>query len=719
MNTVFLQGPPLPASGLVRDGFDYWVDAAQRSVLFMDVLRKRGNIYLEHQRKGQPPVLTFEYKVIFDGRTLERPVNHDLVRIIPKSGISIDQDKRPIVVIDPRAGHGPGIGGSKQDSEIGVAVKEGHPVYFVVFYPEPCPGQTLSDVQQAEIRFVEEVKNRHPRAEEPAVIGNCQAGWAVALLSASRPDVTGPLVVNGSPFSYWSGVDGENPMRYKGGLLGGIWLASLFSDLGNGKFDGANLVANFEDLNPANTYWTKQYNVWANVDKEEERYLNFEKWWNGYFFMTSEEIRFIVSNLFVGNKLEQGTLELNEGEKIDLKKLEDPMVVFASKGDNITPPQQALNWIAKVYGTADEIKRYGQVIIYRVHDSVGHLGIFVSGSVAKKEHKEIIGSIDMIDYLPPGLYEMVIEEKGKKYGVTDYKVRFEERDISDILAMDDGQENEEEFPTVAAVSEINDKFYHTALSPWVRTLTTEYSAEIMRQLHHLRVSRYAFSDLNPLILPFKPLGPIIKKHRRPVSPDNTFLKMEKCFSDSIAATLDYYRDMRDDTSEFFFKFIYGSPWTKMVLSKPGEKEPTPEEVQEDIKEREEREEREKADERKRWLSRMEEGGFPEGIVRIMVAMADANHIFDENQLIVAEKIVKVNKRLRKLDPGDFKRMVKEQSRMLDIDEERAINALPKLLPTPDDRIEAFEIANSIATADLDLVSEEEALLERIKGVLDA
>lgn len=146
---------------------------------------------------------------------------------------------RPIVVIDPRAGHGPGIGGSKLNSQIGVALDYGHPVYFITFSTEPEPGQTISSVHKAEIRFLEEVVKRHPDAPKPAVIGNCQAGWATALIGADRPDLTGPMVFNGSPISYWGGVEGTHPMRYKGGLTGGLWLTSFMSDLGNDKFDGA------------------------------------------------------------------------------------------------------------------------------------------------------------------------------------------------------------------------------------------------------------------------------------------------------------------------------------------------------------------------------------------------------------------------------------------------------------------------------------------------
>ena len=46
----------------------------------------------------------------------------------------------------------------------------------------------------------------------------------------------------------WTGVHGKNPMRYTGGLLGGSWLTALTGDMGNGHFDGAWLVSNFENL---------------------------------------------------------------------------------------------------------------------------------------------------------------------------------------------------------------------------------------------------------------------------------------------------------------------------------------------------------------------------------------------------------------------------------------------------------------------------------------
>jgi poly(3-hydroxyalkanoate) synthetase/uncharacterized tellurite resistance protein B-like protein len=704
---------PLYGIDWFREGLDYWVDSCQRSVLFMDVLRKRGNNYLDHIAKGQPPVLSFDYEIVLDGREFEeRPVNYAVVRIIPGEGIVIDQKKRPVLIIDPRAGHGPGIGGFKDDSEVGVSLRQGYPVYLVIFFPEPVPGQVLADVQKAEVKFIQAVQKLHPDSEEPSVIGNCQGGWASMLIGADRPDVTGPIVIAGSPVSYWGGTEGSNPMRYKGGLTGGVWLTSLWSDLGNGKFDGANLVSGFEDLNPANTLWSKQYNVYSKVDTEEDRFLEFEKWWGGFYFMTSEEIHFIVNNLFVGNKLESGDLELEEGHKIDLGNLEDPVVVFASKGDNIPPPQQALNWIAKVYGSVENIKRLQQVLVYRVHDTIGHLGIFVSGSVAKKEHQEIIGSLDQIEYLPPGLYEMMIEP-GKSGEKDDFIVRFEERTIDDILAMDDGLEDEESFPLVAAVSEANDEFYRTYLRPLVRSAVTEQSAELIRQLNSMRVQRYAISDMNPMIRPVGDLAPMVKDNRKPVPEDNIFLAMEQTFSKNVVNALNIYRDMRDQQSEFMFKQIYTSPWLKMMYPEP-DVEGTSEEEQERIAQELRASIQEDSD---RWMEAMEVGGFPEGVFRIMLAVAGADQSLDKSEFEIVKDTAKSHKRLQGLSNDELKKIGKEQSRILQTDEGRAIEALAKLLPTPKERKEALEVAEKVIMADGIRADEETALMDRIKAVL--
>ena len=336
-----LVSKPMSPWDIWTDWSRYAVDFAQRSTLFWDAIRARGNQYVEHNRQGMPPVLHFDYEVVLDARTFDRPVNYAMLRIVPPQGVTVDPKRRPYVIIDPRAGHGPGIGGFKDDSQVGVALREGHPVYFVMFYPQPEPGQTLLDVTEAERKFVHRVRELHPDSPKPVIVGNCQGGWAAMMLAAADPDEMGPIVINGAPMSYWGGASGEeqaeNPMRYAGGALGGTWLASLTADLGNGVFDGAHLVQNFENLHPSNTFWDKYYNLFANVDTETPRFLEFERWWGGFFLLNREEIEWITQELFVGNDLWSGKMKSKTGELLDLKRIKSPIILFASMGDNITP----------------------------------------------------------------------------------------------------------------------------------------------------------------------------------------------------------------------------------------------------------------------------------------------------------------------------------------------------------------------------------------------
>lgn len=711
----------------------YGLDTTQRTVLLMDVIRKRGNNYLKHLRNGQPPVLAFDYEMVLDGRTLDRPANFALVRILDRrrTGMSdrrrtprgtdrrhkarigedaADAVRRPIVIIDPRAGHGPGIGGSKRDSQIGMALDAGHPVYFMIFFTDPMPEQTLADVRNAQIRFLEEVQRRHSDAPKPAVIGNCRGGWAAALIGAERPDLVGPMVFNGSPLSYWGGVAGINPMRYSGGLVGGVWLNSLLSDLGNGKFDGAHLVANFENLNPANTLWQKQYHLYANVDTEEKRFLDFEKWWGGFYFMTANEIHTIVDGLFVGNKLERGEFVLEDGSEVDLKRNDNPVVVFASFGDNITPPQQAFNWIVKTYGTVEEIKRRGQVIVGIGHSKIGHLGIFVSAKIARKEHKEIIASFDMLNHLPPGLYEMKIKEDPEDPG--EYLVSYTEKTMDDILALDDGLDDEQAFYPVMAISNANDTLYRMFVAPWVRLAANDVTAGILKQLHPLRLQRYLFSDLNPWMIPINMWASMIKKDDRRcrIRENNGFRKMETHSANALFYALDAYRHMRDLASEQWFKAIYETPWMRFFHPFVSTRElKAAEQHLEELRRRD-------AD---KWRKFMAVGGFPEAMIRIFFAVAFADQKIHRHGYELMGRMIQDSRRFRGIRSAELQRIVRTQARILQTDTDAAIEALPGLLPSRKDRKEAATmLEKGIEMLGRELKPQEQVVASRIAEILN-
>jgi hypothetical protein len=428
-------------------------------------------------------------------------------------------------------------------------------------------------------------------------------------------------------------------------------------------------------------------------------------------------MQYIADELFVGNKLSTAQLSFSNGTRIDLRHIRSPIVVFCSKADNITPPQQALDWILDLYDSIDDIRAHGQTIVYAVHESIGHLGIFVSGSVAKKEHDEFASNIDLIDSLPPGLYEVVMTAKdsaapGADLIAGNYLVRFEARTLDDIRALGvNSREDDREFAAAARVSDINLGLYRTFVRPWVRLWANEGVAEWMRRFHPLRMQYEIFSNANPFLNAVLSNERLLGSRQR-VSKDNIFWQAQEQFSDGVTSALDTFRDLRDNMVEAWFHAVYGSPLLQALvglsasdespLRKPGDDATHHALVLQKIEE---------------LKRRIPDGGPREALIRALlyVRMPDA---------AVDERGFNLLRQMREdagkgLDLAAFKRVVREQFLMLLLDERRAVSAIPAMLATNSDlaartkpkfdrMIELFGVHSKAARARL---AEVEALLE--------
>lgn len=669
---------------LMQEAAEYATDAWQRSVLYADISRQRGNQYRAHMQEAIPNVLSFPAEIILSGLDLTNPVNYGLVRILPSADQPTDDSKRPFIIVDPRAGHGPGIGGFKPDSEIGAALQAGHPCYFIGFLPEPVPGQTLEHVLAAQAEFVRVVHERHTESEgKPAVIANCQAGWQTLMTAALWPELFGPLILAGSPVSYWAG---DMPMRYAGGLLGGSWLTALSSDIGHGHFDGAWLVQNFENLNPANTLWTKQYNVYAKADTEGPRYLEFEKYWGGHVYLEDKEIQFIVDNLFIGNKLSSGELTLSDGRNIDLRNIRSPIVVFCSYGDNITPPAQALGWITDLYQTDADILANDQTIVYATHATIGHLGIFVSTNVGRKEHRKFAANIDIIDTLPAGLFHATIDPYQANAEPSDFNDPFllaiHRSNLAEIEAIvQPNPDSDRAFAAAAKVSEINLALYRQFLQPWVKAYSSKESAQFLSTLHPLRLGFSLWSDQNPLASLVEQSAEQVKAHRQTASPDNPFLQLQELYSNSIIQGLDLYRDCRDALYEASFYSIYGSPFIQALAGFSGRDDrparPHPSDTL--------RHQRYLKAELNKLDAKQTAGGLSEGLARSLSYIfyergeADERHFLHAWEAIEPYMSAKTPaRRLRQ-----FRTLMREQALLLHHNLQASLASIPTLLATAD------------------------------------
>ena len=96
---------------------------------------------------------------------------------------------------------------------------------------------------------------------------------------------------------------------------------------------------------------------------------------------------------------------------------------------------------------------------------------------------EFSSNIDLIDVLPPGLYEAVFEAKSEDTVSSDlvsgeWVMRCEARTLDDIRALGGNDAaDERRFATAARVSEINLALYRTFAQPVVRAMTSAPMAE--------------------------------------------------------------------------------------------------------------------------------------------------------------------------------------------------------------------------------------------------
>ena len=721
--------PPMaPALGLDPLRFataaaGYAVDAWQRNVLYSDIRRQRGNQYREHLQEQAPNVLDFAAESVMSGLELPRPVNYGLMRIIPDDKSPPDPRMRPFLVVDPRAGHGPGIGGFKPDSEVGAALKAGHPCYFVGFLPDPVPGQTVEDVMRAEADFVRKVAELHPQAiGKPCVIGNCQAGWQVLMTAAVWPDLFGPIILAGAPLSYWAG---KNPMRYAGGLLGGSWLTAMTGDLGDGRFDGAWLVQNFENLDPANTLWSKQYNLYANVDSEGPRYLGFEKYWGGHVFLEAGEMQYIVDNLFIGNKLATAELCTSDGVRIDLRNIRSPIVVFCSYGDNITPPPQALGWITDLYRDDDDVIGHDQTIVFATHDSIGHLGIFVSGSVGRKEHREFAANIDLLDLLPAGLYRADVEEcptdrASAHHGDDPYLMRIHRSGIEEVRAIvKPDPASERRFAAAARVSEINLALYRSLMQPTIQHLSTPASAHWLQAMHPLRIGYEWWSDRHPLAPLVAQVAQQVRRNRHAIDADNPFLQAQEALSQAMEHWLDRYRDQRDALYAATFDAIYGSPLIQALAGRSAPDDsparPHPGDSPEHCAYI--------AAEQARILTDIDRGGPKEAFVRAMIHIFQQRGEADERHFRHAWEFAGSHHRQHgegKPEMAAFRTLIRRQALLMRHDAQAALAAIPALLAAaPSDLVrEAANFIAELATRGDALSQPEQSSLQHVLALFE-
>jgi hypothetical protein len=361
-------------------------------------------------------------------------------------------------------------------------------------------------VWNAEAAFIEEVARRHPQAlGKPAVIANCQAGWQTAIMAATRPELAGPLLLAGSPLSYWAGVRGKNPMRYLGGLLGGTWATALAATSGAGKFDGADLVAELREAQPG------QHAVGQALQRLRQR---------RHRGRTVPRLRDLVGQPGAAQRprdavdrrqpvrrqqARRGKLRTRDGLQIDLRNIQSPIVVFASWGT--TSPRRSRRSAGSPTSTATRPTSScrGRRSSTRCTTPPATSASSSRARSPPRSTRSSSSAMDMLDMLPPGLYEATFEEIDKDPPTPTWSraptcFRLEPRTLDDIRALGENSlEDEMRFAAAQRISNINLQLYEPYVAPFVRAAVTPEMAAAMRELHPNRMRFAMFSDENPFM----------------------------------------------------------------------------------------------------------------------------------------------------------------------------------------------------------------------------
>jgi hypothetical protein len=397
----------------------------------------------------------------------------------------------------------------------------------------------------------------------------------------------------------------------------------------------------------------------------------------------------------------------------DLRELKVPIILFASMGDNITPPEQAFNWVADVYGSTEEIKARGQVIVGLVHQDIGHLGIFVSGKVAKKEHAQIVNVMESVEALAPGLYAMHIDERKGTDGKMAYEVSFEERRLEDLVGRLNRfqRADEQPFEAVAAVSDFNQRAYELFARPLVQSMANEYAAKTARDFHPLRFQRWSFSDLNPATWWLKPAAEMVRQQRRAVAADDPLRKNEQLASELTSASLEYVRALRDAFSEAMFFQTYGNLFSLFLADgaaqaggRPAVENPRELPVV------------------KKALASMDHGGYAEATARAAYLLARKGEPLPLERVQLKKELLGDYKRLLPaMTIAEARRVRGEQELIVRYEPEQAIATLPQLLPEKADRDRLLSLLDRLMADERVQTrkpsAEQVAMLERIRQLV--
>jgi hypothetical protein len=324
--------------------------------------------------------------------------------------------------------------------------------------------------------------------------------------------------------------------------------------------------------------------------------------------------------------------------------------------------------------------------------------------------------MDLIDLAPPGLYEAVISGIGETTQNPEliegnYLFKLEPRTLDDIRALGvNGPEDDRRFATVSRISEINLALYEKYLRPGVRGASSETFAKAVRSLHPNRLRFAMFSDRNPSMAPVAAAATAVRKARRPAAADNPLLTLEKLCASWISTSFEIMGKTRDAMMEAVFLATYGSPALQALAGLGGDPVVAERRIERDLVR-----EADEAHSRSELEKRFESGGPIEAAIRAVMYVNLPDGGVDERSFNLLKQFRAARPARERRSLAELKELLKEQSLLIRLNEERAVQAIPKLLSGDEEkRRSTLDVVRKVIEARGTPKPQEQSRLHRIE-----
>jgi polyhydroxyalkanoate synthase len=220
---------------------------------------------------------------------------------------------------------------------------------------------------------VDFIREKHDM-DSISILGYCMGGTLSVMFTGIHPEKVRNFIVMAAPLDFKS-----DP-----GLLK-LWSKKEYFDADKlveivGNVPGEFLNFGYLLLDPVSNLYSKYLKFIDKVDDDDfvEMFFRMEKWINDGIPLAGEVFREFIRKLYQENQLVNNQLRLN-GCKVDLKKIDMPLLSLVAKYDHLVPPESSMSFNDLV---ASKDKK---MIVF----PTGHIGLSVSSATKAKLWPEV------------------------------------------------------------------------------------------------------------------------------------------------------------------------------------------------------------------------------------------------------------------------------------------------------------------------------------------